>query len=201
MFLFFNWIFYLCAVTKSSKCFGWLPRMHVWKQLCFGLKCVYRLHVIFYICCFSPQNDCFKKTEDTKTVAGAGTYGLFGENKMPWGTTRGWVSNAAGSHSECPNLGEERDHEIKWNHFNSLRAGTFLLTLKLFIDCFVLDHKYPQKKSWKEKEVWEIMGITKKMFGAQTSGLLAVPWRGAEGPNVPGLALQPDSLSPRLAWL
>lgn len=64
--------------------------------LCFGLNCVYGLHVIFYIGCFSPQNDCFKKTEDTMTVArGWHTWGL-GQNKTPCCTAWGRVGNIAG---------------------------------------------------------------------------------------------------------
>lgn len=39
------------------------------------------------------------------------------------------------------------------------------MILKLFTDCFVPDNKYPQKTSWRQKKVWEIMGVVKKMTG------------------------------------
>lgn len=41
----------------------------------------------------------------------------------------------------------------------------FLLAWKLFIDCVVLDNKYPQKKSWRQKEVCGTTGVIKKMTG------------------------------------
>lgn len=51
--------------------------------------------------------------------------------------------------------------------------GTFLLTLKLFIEGFVLDNKHPRKIELEAEEVGEILG------GCQKEDLwpkLAAPW-------------------------
>ena len=63
--------------------------------LCFGFNYVHRL-IIFYICCLSPQNDCFKKTEDTETVARGWHTQAVGQNKMPCCTVWGDADNIAG---------------------------------------------------------------------------------------------------------